>query len=377
MATTSGGNDSPKKGMVLRRVKQPHASTDVADVKTVDPEFLRKLKASQKPGSVWLAGTSGFNYKWWFSAKTGMTELDTFYPRNVSESSALQYYATKLKLVEINATFYSLPSKQSVQTWYSQTPADFRFLLKFSRFATHAKKLIDFAQYFGEFWDDRCDQLGDKCLGILIQLGPNFINSHRKSPIDKLTMLERVIAAGEHIKLRKREKGLSSSFKAFVEFRDPSWFNFEVYNALAAADLSLVCVNLNNVSRAFGNMHSGFNPTLEELSKMHDNINDCNKHIMFRCHGTSPQPYHGGYSDEDMLRMLSWIEAHSIKIAITTFDNTDSLEGEIMNVPSLTRGKQSLLIDERALKDGNKLLPHAISDSLKMQRIMDISLVIQ
>src|ERR1041384_6862845 len=79
-----------------------------------------------------FVGTSGWVYKGWGG---------TFYPPGLKKTDELSYYATRFNTVEINATFYRLPSEKTVRGWHQRAPKDFVFALKGSRFITQMKKL--------------------------------------------------------------------------------------------------------------------------------------------------------------------------------------------------------------------------------------------
>src|ERR1019366_9070681 len=72
---------------------------------------------------VWL-GTSGFSYKEW---------RPSFYPEGLPDKQFLQYYATRLNSVEIDYTFYRMPSAKTIETWKNAVPEDFRFTPKASQ----------------------------------------------------------------------------------------------------------------------------------------------------------------------------------------------------------------------------------------------------
>ena len=259
-------------------------------------------------------GTSGYSYEHWTTGAT--SDVLNFYPSAVKTSERLQYYATQFNFVEINSTFYQLPSKATVKKWYDSTPADFRFTVKFSRYGTHSKKLVDFDKTFDDFWVNRLDALKEKCIGILIQLPPGYTFSEKASPKDQMTPLQRLRKAGEHTS--------QYAVPMYVEFRDTSWFNQEVYNVLAEIGWSLVCVHVNNDSGYFGAMNSGFSPSLEELSV---------SGRYFRCHGTKDS-YKGDYDGNILLDMwlASQLQLQSTVISppvIFAFDNTDSYHGSV------------------------------------------------
>jgi uncharacterized protein YecE (DUF72 family) len=78
-------------------------------------------------------GTSGWNYDSW---KRG-----NFYPEGVREQDLLREYTRHISSVEINRSFYLFPTPTAVADWYAQTPADFVFACKSSRFLSHRRKL--------------------------------------------------------------------------------------------------------------------------------------------------------------------------------------------------------------------------------------------
>jgi len=109
-------------------------------------------------------GTSGWNYRDW---------RGSFYPEGMPTRRWLSFYATRFDTVEINYTFYRLPSKDACAAWYDQTPEKFRFVVKLSRYITHIKRLRDAE----ESWDDfieRIAALKHKLGPILLQFPANF-----------------------------------------------------------------------------------------------------------------------------------------------------------------------------------------------------------
>src|SRR5262245_54983879 len=81
--------------------------------------------------TIWL-GTSGFSYKEW---------RPMFYPQGLSDKQFLQYYSSRLNSVEIDYTFYRMPTAKTIETWRTSTPADFKFTLKASQQITHRQRL--------------------------------------------------------------------------------------------------------------------------------------------------------------------------------------------------------------------------------------------
>ncbi len=110
-------------------------------------------------------GCSGFLYDHWKGA---------FYPEDLPRSQWLSYYCSIFTTVELNVTFYGLPTRETFSKWYASTPADFAFGLKGSRFITHVKKLKDCAEPLEAFLS-RAALLKEKLDVVLWQLPPSFV----------------------------------------------------------------------------------------------------------------------------------------------------------------------------------------------------------
>ena len=89
-------------------------------------------------------GTSGWSYDHWSGV---------FYPEHLSAAHRLAYYAERLPTVEINATFYRLPSEHAVRGWREAVPDGFAFAVKGSRFITHFRKLAHAEEATATFLD--------------------------------------------------------------------------------------------------------------------------------------------------------------------------------------------------------------------------------
>ncbi|MGB2875281.1 MAG: DUF72 domain-containing protein [Gaiellaceae bacterium] len=113
--------------------------------------------AASVPGL--YVGTSGFSYASWRGA---------FYPEGAKPLDFLRLYSERLPSVELNATFYRLPSEEQLRTWSERTPPGFRFAVKMSRRITHFGN-VDLAGTFCE----RVRALGDRLGPILCQFPPN------------------------------------------------------------------------------------------------------------------------------------------------------------------------------------------------------------
>jgi uncharacterized protein YecE (DUF72 family) len=156
-----------------------------------------------------LTGTSGFSYTAW---------RGSFYPEKLAEAKMLAYYAERLRTVEINNSFYRMPSPEALGKWAAETPPSFHFALKSPRRITHEKKLADVGDSLQRL-EQAARTLGDKLGPILFQLPP-FL---RKD----LPRLDDFLAA------------LPAGLRAAMEFRHESWFSEDVYDRLRARGAAL------------------------------------------------------------------------------------------------------------------------------------------
>jgi uncharacterized protein YecE (DUF72 family) len=104
------------------------------------------------------AGSSGFSYASW---------KPDFYPPGTKANEFLRSYAERLPSVELNATFYRLPSEEQLRAWAEQTPGGFRFAVKMSRQITHFGRLDGIPTFC-----ERVRALGDRLGPVLVQLPP-------------------------------------------------------------------------------------------------------------------------------------------------------------------------------------------------------------
>jgi len=109
-------------------------------------------------------GTSGWHYGHW---------RGPFYPDNLGADRFLTYYAARFPTVEINNSFYRLPSERALTTWRDTAPPGCIFAVKASRFITHMKKLKDPERSLAPFLE-RIALLGEKLGPILFQLPPRW-----------------------------------------------------------------------------------------------------------------------------------------------------------------------------------------------------------
>ena len=149
-------------------------------------------------------GTSGFSYKEW---------KRLFYPAGLSDREFLPFYASRFTTVEIDSSFYRIPSPKTLELWKETTPETFRFTLKAPQQITHRQRLAvpsEALQYFGGV----LPVLGSRLAFVQYQLPPFM-----KCDVARLKAFLEV---------------LPQSVQASFEFRHPSWFIPEVLDLLRA-----------------------------------------------------------------------------------------------------------------------------------------------
>jgi uncharacterized protein YecE (DUF72 family) len=157
-----------------------------------------------------LAGTSGYAFKEW---------KGTFYPEDIKPDAMLGFYATRFQTVEINNTFYRMPRENVIADWASQVPDSFTFAVKASQRITHHARLKPESKDLVEFLLKNTAGLGDKLGPVLFQLPPNM-----KKDLDRLkTFLDL----------------LPDDRRFTIEFRNSSWFEEDVVDALKAKNVAL------------------------------------------------------------------------------------------------------------------------------------------
>jgi uncharacterized protein YecE (DUF72 family) len=158
-----------------------------------------------------LVGTSGYNYPEW---------KGSFYPSDLSAAKMLPYYASRFPTVEINYTFYRMPTPKLIAGWRAQVPPEFRFTLKAPKRITHDKRLrpADVAESLQGFIT-AASELGPQMAALLFQLPPNFKKD--------LPLLNEFLSL------------LPPRTTAAFEFRNASWLEDDVYDALRARNVAL------------------------------------------------------------------------------------------------------------------------------------------
>jgi uncharacterized protein YecE (DUF72 family) len=154
-------------------------------------------------------GTSGYSYKEW---------KGRFYPADLPEAQMLHFYAERFPTVEINNTFYRMPTAPVLSRWAEQTGEGFTFVLKAPQRITHQKRLGDVAGDLTYFYET-ASVLGARLGPVLFQLPP-----YLKKDLDRLrAFLDR----------------LPPSPPAAFEFRHASWADADVHDALRTKNCAL------------------------------------------------------------------------------------------------------------------------------------------
>lgn len=218
-------------------------------------------------------GTSGWHYSHW---------RGPFYPKALRDDGMFGFYIQHFRTVEINNSFYHLPSRQSFEVWRDQAPARFIFAVKASRYITHMKKLRDSESATENFFD-HVKGLGEKVGPILFQLPP-----HWHCDADHLrTFLET----------------LPQPYRFAFEFRDPTWFNSEVSTLLRQHNAALCVYDLAGQQSP------------KELTA---------SFAYLRLHGPAEQKYSGRYTRPQLRQWLDlctqWLEYGSKQVFVY-FDN--------------------------------------------------------
>ncbi|HXG94215.1 MAG TPA: DUF72 domain-containing protein [Blastocatellia bacterium] len=147
-------------------------------------------------------GCSGWNYKHW---------RGRFYPEQLRQKDWFDFYAQVFDTVEINNTFYRLPSAVTFRAWHKQAPDGFIYAVKASRYITHLKKLKGAKQSLEQFLN-RAILLEDHLGPVLYQLPPNW-----NLDIERLQSFLDLLPSGiDHV----------------FEFRDQSWMVEAVFRLL-------------------------------------------------------------------------------------------------------------------------------------------------
>lgn len=230
-------------------------------------------------------GTSGFYYKHW---KT------RFYPLDLKQKDWFLYYAHYFNTVELNVTFYNLPKEETFHAWAKNSPSDFKFCLKGSRFITHQKRLKDVDEAVSNYFT-AIKGIKNKTGCILWQFPASFkVNPERFKEF--------------LIKIDKYD------YINVFEFRNESWLNDEIYEIAKSYNASIAYID---------------SPTLKIHPKITSNV------YYFRFHGSS-NLYSSLYSDEELEFFANLIQNVLPKVKnIYVYFNNDAEGNAVLNALKL------------------------------------------
>ena len=162
-------------------------------------------------GSLFL-GAMGWSYKFW----------SEIYPKGSKSADYLTHYSKHFKSVEINSSFYRIPSRKTIENWRSLVPQDFRFTAKFPQSISHSPELKYEPGKLEAFFNN-IGQLEEKLGALVLQLPPRLKVENLPALRDLLTVLP-------------------DEFSYAVEFRNRGWFSEEVFKLLRENHVALVQV---------------------------------------------------------------------------------------------------------------------------------------
>lgn len=206
-------------------------------------------------GKIYL-GTSGWTYEHW---------KNVFYPDSIARKKWFEFYCTYFPTVELNASFYRIPTLKAAEGWYSRSPEHFRFAVKMSRLVTHERKLKNCEREL-EWFFSVFEPLKKKIAVYLIQLPPTLkFDPERLLLFSKLLPKDNMFA---------------------VEFRNPAWYRDETMALLKELHFAFCIHDMGGVQT-------------ERVITSHL--------IYIRFHGYDSQ-YGGDYSDQHLLQWATWIK---------------------------------------------------------------------
>lgn len=220
-------------------------------------------------------GTSGWHYTHW---------RGPFYPEDLAANKMLRWYVQHFDTVELNNTFYRLPTDDALKIWYEHTPPHFCFALKASRYITHRKRLLEPENTVKNFLP-KVEKLREKLGPVLFQLPPRWhANTER---------LEELLST------------LPRNHQYTFEFRDPSWNQASVYEVLRR-------------------YNAGY--CIAEIAGYHSPIEVTADFTYVRLHGPGERAYQGDYSKAQLRRWAKQIEnwRGELRQVFVYFDNDQS-----------------------------------------------------
>ncbi len=234
----------------------------------------------------YFIGTSGWHYEHW---------RGNFYPDGLAKAKWLEFYANQFNTVELNNSFYRLPSEQAFTTWYRCSPPGFVFAVKVSRFITHIKRLREADEPLQNFLA-RANFLREKLGPLLYQLPPGMKRNQY--------VLEAFL------------RTLPPGYQHVFEFRNESWLSSEIFALLKRYNVALCIFDM-----------PGFTCPVAVTADF----------AYFRFHGSTGL-YWSCYSDDELRTWAAKIaEAGRNLEAVYIFFNNDAEAYAVRNALTLAR----------------------------------------
>lgn len=218
-----------------------------------------------------FVGTSGWTYDDWSGP---------FYPVEVKAGDRLSFYARHFNTVEVNATFYRIPTQTMIAAWNRRLGPEFHLVVKGSRAVTHLKKIANCQEQLDNFME-RVLQL-DRLRIILWQLPPSL---HKD--IDRLDRFLDILPVGN---------------RHAVEFRHMSWWDDEVAQVLTRHHAAFVAVS---------------------HPKLPDRFFATTDFLYVRFHGKGPTLYQYDYAPYELSHWVSLLKPHMVDRTLYAYFNND------------------------------------------------------
>jgi uncharacterized protein YecE (DUF72 family) len=231
-------------------------------------------------------GTSGWHYEHW---------RGLYYPVELAKPKWLRFYAEQFSTVELNNSFYHLPSEKAFITWRELVPENFVFAVKVSRFITHIKKLRNIGSALENFLSRACF-LQHKLGPLLYQLPPSMKRNDE--------VLENFLSS------------LPPEYQHVFEFRHESWIDDAIFEILRRHNVGLCVFDM-----------PGFTCPVEATSDF----------AYIRFHGSGGM-YSSCYSDEELSQWANKIAQLGKKVkAVYIYFNNDAEAFAVKNALTLRK----------------------------------------
>jgi uncharacterized protein YecE (DUF72 family) len=199
---------------------------------------MAMASSANAPGKIYI-GISGWRYQGW---------RGVFYPEKLPHRRELEFASRRFNTIELNGSFYSLQRPQSFAQWHEQTPPDFVFAIKGSRYITHMLRLRRIEGALANFFAQGLLVFGAKLGPILWQLPPNFNFEPERleaflSLVPKTRRQAADLARNHDERLKDRswfDVSKDSPIRHAIEIRHESFVNEEFIRLLRRYDIGLV-----------------------------------------------------------------------------------------------------------------------------------------